>query len=245
MFLQATVIPSLLLALTTAEKRCEQEKSKVATIIVSPKEDQTSPASSTPSFSSSLDIHVAVVPEPRCLQPQENTFATVLGSPREVPIGKDSGWVAQRQTLEALRPPGAAEALLATQHGALLEGLVTNLFIVTQAQEGDIVLQTAGMDDGVVWGTMRERVIKACRQLSLKVLELPPAAAERATWQEAFLTNALRGVQPLNRIECDKRNVWGLKPWKIEFLEVPGQWTVKIQALVENSLSHTDLRNLS
>ncbi|KAL4535298.1 hypothetical protein Ndes2526B_g06197 [Nannochloris sp. 'desiccata'] len=238
--LQAAVLPSLLLALTTAEKRCEQETLKLATIIVSPSEDQTTPASS-----SSLSIHVAVAPDPRCLQLQENTFATVLGPPREVPIGKDSGWVAQRQTLEALRPPGAAEILLTTQQGALLEGLVTNLFIITRSKDGEIVLQTAGMGDGVVWGTMRKRVSEACKQLGLKVLEQPPAAAERATWQEAFLTNALRGVQPLDRIECDERNVWGLEPWVIEFLEVPGQWTAKIQALVESSLQRTDLRNLS
>jgi len=240
--LQAAVLPSLLLALTTAKERLKHETSKIATIIVSPNEDQTTtPASCT---SSSLDIHVAVAPDLRRLHSQESTFATVLGPPREVPIGKDSGWVAQRQTLEALRPPGAAEILLATQQGALLEGLVTNLFIISQVEEGETVVHTAGMSDGVVWGTMRKRVFEACKNLSLKVLEKPPAAAKRTTWQEAFLTNALRCVQPLNRIECDARNVWGLEPWVIEFSKVPGQWTARIQALVESSLQHTDLRIL-
>jgi Amino-transferase class IV len=251
--LQAAVLPSLRLALTTAETRYAQGTSKIATIIVSPTDDLASPEAA--SLGSCLTIHVAVALDPRLLEQQanndtsddsnnNNTFAVILGPPREISIGKDSGWVAQRQSLEALRPSGAAEILLTTRQGDLLEGLVTNVYIITAVPEGKVVLQTAGMGDGVVWGTMRKRVLQACKQLGLRVVEQPPAAAERGQWKEGFLTNALRGVQPLHRIECDARNVWGLEPWRAVFSEVPGFWTTKIQALVESSLQHTDLRKL-
>ena len=43
--------------------------------------------------------------------------------------------MAERQPLEQQRPTGAAEVLLCTSEGRLLEGLVTNLFIVA-AREG-------------------------------------------------------------------------------------------------------------
>lgn len=43
---------------------------------------------------------------------------------------QDSAWVAQRRRLEEAKPEGAAEVLLSTQDGLLLEGLITNLFIV-------------------------------------------------------------------------------------------------------------------
>jgi hypothetical protein len=247
------MLPSLLVALATAENRSQQPT--IATIIVSPNRNQaTTPASS---LTSSLDIHV-VASSPSSSRTQQgaqaqnnnkdttttSTFAVVLGPPRDVPIGKDSGWVAQRQSLEALRPPGAAEVLLATQQGALLEGLVTNLFVLVGLETGEIVVQTAGMGDGVVWGTMRQRVLQVCEKLGLKIVKQSPAAGERASWKEAFLTNALRGVQPLDRIECDERNVWGLEPWEITFSEVPGPWTFKIKALVDSSLQRTDLRKI-
>lgn len=43
--------------------------------------------------------------------------------------------MAERQPLERQRPDGAAEVLLCTPDGRLLEGLVTNLFIVAAAAE--------------------------------------------------------------------------------------------------------------
>ncbi len=241
--LQKAMLPSLLLALSTAEKRFEnQQNSLIATIIVIPRDNQA-----TPTIATALNIHVAVVAnhnDHHQLHSNKNHFAVVLGAPRDVPIGKDSGWVTQRQSLEATRPHGAAEILLANQQGGLLEGLVTNLYIITFLEQDKVVLQTAGMGDGVVWGTMRKRVLEACNVLGLIVVEQPPLAGERALWQEAFLTNAVRGVQPLNEIECDVRNVLGLEPWAVEFSEVPGVWTSKIQALVDASLQQTDLRKI-
>lgn len=195
-------------------------------------------------ISNPLEVHIAVASNAHQPSTDTSVFASVLGPPRQVPIGKNSGWVADRQYLESMRPKGAAEILLCTRDGKVLEGLVTNFYVIAAVPDGSLVLQTAGMGDGVVWGTMRQRVLKACSELGLEVVEEAPDAANRASWQEAFLTNALRRVQSLDRIECGKCNVWGLEPWEISFKSVPGLWTEKIQAHVEASLEGTDVRTL-
>jgi branched-subunit amino acid aminotransferase/4-amino-4-deoxychorismate lyase len=240
----AATLPSLLRALGAAVDQFGAGVPKIATIVLSPGADAHRP----------LEVHIAVTqvpPKPSNTSPSP-TFATVLGPPREIPVGKDSGWVAQRQQLEALRPPGAAEVLLCTQDGRLLEGLVTNVYIIAEGTnnggekdtEGPVLL-TAGMEDGVVWGTMRQRVLAAASDLGLRVIETAPPAEGRAAWREAFLTNALRRVQALGQLECGAANVWGLEPWAVEFEPVSGPWTAKIAARVEAALKGTDVRGLT
>jgi hypothetical protein len=51
-------------------------------------------------------------------------------------------------------------------------------------------------------------------------------------------------VQPLERIVCDERNVWGLPPWQAAFAAVPGRWTAAIAAEVQSLLATTDVRQL-
>jgi hypothetical protein len=54
---------------------------------------------------------------------------------------QDSAWVAERAPFERLMPPDAAEVVLCTANGELLEGLVTNLFVV--AGKGALSLPAA------------------------------------------------------------------------------------------------------
>lgn len=55
---------------------------------------------------------------------------------------------------------------------------------------------------------------------------------------------SLRGVQPLGRVVCDARNVWGLPPWAVGFAAAPGPWTAAIAARVAAALTITDVRQL-
>ena len=148
--------------------------------------------------------------------------------------------MAERQPLEQQRPSGAAEVLLSTEDGRLLEGLVTNLFVVTHSSspgaagsgggDGSPVVWTAGMREGVVWGTARARVLEACRQLGIAVREEAPSSSGRAAWREAFLTNSLRRVQPLHTISCGAGNVWGHDAWEVRFPAAPGPVTAALRA---------------
>ena len=216
----------------------------------------------------------------------------------------------QRRRLEALRPEGAAEVLLCSQDGRLLEGLVTNVFILADAEAeraglassasvqppqcdgapaapkpdtagrkrglaatpaqqagpgpqgsvaapglssgrgshagfSNIELWTAGMGEGVVWGTLRHRVLQACQQLGIRVREQAPAMASRALWKEAFLTNSLRGLQPVQQVTCDPFNDWGHAPWTLELAAAPGPITRAIQAAVTGATPITDARSLN
>jgi len=135
-----------------------------------------------------LDVHVAVAPW-HANWDDGSASAVILGGPRAVPIGKDTGWVAERKHLEGLRYDGVSEILLCTVDGRPLEGLVTNIFVVRDDGNGGQVVETAAMEDGVVWGTLRMLVLKACSDLGLKFIEKAPLLEERETWTEAFLTN--------------------------------------------------------
>ena len=143
--------------------------------------------------------------------------ACILGPPRKNPDIKDVLWMRDREYLEQLAPPGAADVLLCTEHGDILEGLVTNLFVVVENGDGSCVVQTAPVDSGVLWGTMRHQVIGACRHLSIPVEYRCPRMDDRHSWKEAFLTNSMRGVSPLTGMSCGKENVWGLPEWYIAF----------------------------
>lgn len=184
--------------------------------------------------------------------------------------------MADRQPLEQLRAEAGAassdEVLLCTAEGRLLEGLVTNFFVVTYdwaardsapgraaSGEGDAVgsaaapwdggcsgpasrvptgvtVWTASVRDGVVWGTVRARVLQACRTLGYAVREEAPSMHSRHTWREAFITNALRLVQPLHTVSCGEANVWGLPAWDLRLRAAPGPVTAAIAAAVANLL---------
>ena len=118
--------------------------------------------------------------------------AYVLGPPREHAQVKDIAWISHREYLEKLAPDDAADILLVTSSGKLLEGLLTNVFVVLERTHGVVtrmVVQTAPVEAGVLWGTMRNTVINTCRELGLEVDESCPCFDERHAWKEAFITN--------------------------------------------------------
>ena len=176
--LQRALLPSVLACLHAAAAQIRRtDHTTMLTVLLSP------------GRTSLLDVRALA--SPCALLTDGPTWAAVLGGPREVPVGKDTAWVAQRRRLEDARPEGSGEVLLCTREGALLEGLVTNLFVVCSGgEEADAaVVVTAGMADGVVWGTMRQRVLQACEALGLVVEQRAALPAERSSWREAFITS--------------------------------------------------------
>ena len=103
--------------------------------------------------------------------------------------------------------------------GKLLEGLITNLFVVIGEDDlaewdcclgfkrdqpglydletvllpadGDSgpELRTAGVDEGVLPGIMRGRVIRVCGKLGIHCEEKAPRLMDWQQWEEVFLTN--------------------------------------------------------
>lgn len=92
---------------------------------------------------------------------------------------------------------GAAEAILTSAHGRLLEGAFTNLFFIK-----DAALITAADTDRILPGVVREKVIGLAAALGLETvyaaLRLDDLAGAAPA---AFLTSSLLGVCPVRRID--------------------------------------------
>ncbi|KVI07552.1 Aminotransferase, class IV, partial [Cynara cardunculus var. scolymus] len=98
----------------------------------------------------------------------------VVGNGRKTANAKYSNWVRMRKPLEKLRPPSATELLLSNDGDRILEGCLTNFFVlchkdsleedngctekklVKSKYDHSIELQTAPISDGVLPGVIRE-----------------------------------------------------------------------------------------
>ena len=100
-------------------------------VVVSPREVSAAPES--PSSRLTVACYGAVMErDPFCSQAPG--AGLIAGCVRHLPSAKDSAWVHDRAELEALgRKAGAADVILQDDKGRLVEGLVTNLFVVRRA----------------------------------------------------------------------------------------------------------------
>lgn len=139
----------------------------------------------------SLHVHAAAVKVPP--QPGQPVAVECRGAPRKCPDVKDTAWVTLRRPLETFRSQDVEEIVLLDDNGQdLLEGLVTNLFVVMPQN----VVHTAP-EHLVLPGTIRACVLRACEKLGVLVVMQPPSLADRTQFRAAFLTNALRLLTPI------------------------------------------------
>uniref|UniRef100_A0A803MEL6 Uncharacterized protein n=1 Tax=Chenopodium quinoa TaxID=63459 RepID=A0A803MEL6_CHEQI len=155
-----------------------------------------------------------------------------------------------RKPLEMLRPPSATELLLSDNGDQILEGSITNFFVVRFKGDNEVTekrsinrgtlqsyeLQTAPVKDGVLPGVIRQLVIEICLSKGIAIREESPSWSERDSWEEAFVTNSLRLLQHVETIQAPRS--WtslGSKSWKEvswmekNFKESPGMITALIQ----------------
>jgi branched-subunit amino acid aminotransferase/4-amino-4-deoxychorismate lyase len=144
-----------------------------------------------PNYSAQLKFSCMVAPYSR-ESLQKRIKAIILGAPRKIPLAKDIGWVSERRYLQDIASQEFGEILLCKENGELLEGLVTNFFVVrkeTRDTKEITVVQTAPVSAGVVWGTARKHVLEICSDLCIQVDESCPVPSDRDKWTEAFVTN--------------------------------------------------------
>ncbi|KAK9839976.1 hypothetical protein WJX74_001372 [Apatococcus lobatus] len=139
----------------------------------------------------------------------------VVGPPRSLPAAKDSRWPADRAHLQARMPPGAAEGILSTADGRLLEGFITNLFIISGSDQG-LRVEAAAEEEGVLGGIMRAQVLQACRRLAVPVKLSAPCSSSRLSWKGAFLSNSLRGIQQVHSICNNERTSPIRGNWRVD-----------------------------
>jgi len=88
------------------------------------------------------------------------------------------------------------EALFLNTKGYLAEGCTTNIFLIKKEK-----VITPSLDSGILPGITREVVLNLCRLLGLSHEERKVKLEELYKAEEAFLTNSLREILPLTRID--------------------------------------------
>ncbi|ETI52000.1 hypothetical protein F443_04765 [Phytophthora nicotianae P1569] len=145
-------------------------------------------------------VHICLMPTPKCLA----STVLVYGEGRTNARCKHTQWIEDRVPIEKhvvqlveTRGEPIHEVLLSKAGPGgdrlILEGLITNFFVVKGGK-----LYTA--DEGVLQGSARELVLKACHDLSIPVVLEAPKLSERDSWQAAFVTSAVRVVIDVARM---------------------------------------------
>lgn len=93
------------------------------------------------------------------------------------------------------RAAGFDEGLLVRPDGRLVEGAITNVFVV---RDGEIV--TPSLGQGCLSGIVREVLLEADRRGGPRVVEGEPTLSDLERADEVILTNALRGVLGVPRL---------------------------------------------
>ncbi|KAM3250217.1 hypothetical protein P3L10_004286 [Capsicum annuum] len=176
----------------------------------------------------------------------------VVGRGRRTANAKYSDWVRQRKQLEKLRPPSVNELLLSNNGDQILEGCLTNLFVVFRKDVNSdydkasqrynestvsIELQTAPVRDGVLPGVLRQVILETYAQEKKSQLEkLHLHGSEREMWLEAFITNSLRLIQHVEVIQAPsswdslEAKTWRDVKWEEKLFEhAPGRITMLIE----------------
>lgn len=136
----------------------------------------------------------------------------MAGGPRALAQAKHCAWAVERRPLEQLKAEaGVDEVVLSDEAGVLLEGLVSNFYVIADAAAlaaggagvdsqqqqqrggadalGGLVLLTTGAHHAALPGVTQQRVTAAAARIGLRVLLQPACAGQQGAWREAFITN--------------------------------------------------------
>jgi branched-chain amino acid aminotransferase len=115
---------------------------------------------------------------------------------RELPTIKSTASLVSLVAQREARAHGASDAILCDAAGRPLEAAAANLAAVVRGQ-----LVTAPVDAGILGGVTRTALGEVATGCGLAVEERTLERAELLAAEEALLTSAVRGVQPLVRVD--------------------------------------------
>ncbi|KAH7298699.1 hypothetical protein KP509_25G054700 [Ceratopteris richardii] len=164
----------------------------------------------------------------------------IMGFGRIVPNAKHTDWIKARKALEKARPEGVMEIILSNDGDLLLEGMVTNFFVVSNRVNTGVkvpltedkrwkgvVLQTAPLK-GVLPGVIRKLILEICDEHGIPCEQTSPSWQGRESWTEAFTTNSVRLIQsissiqgsPVHRDGTNEPHYWQQDSWEYLSLQV-------------------------
>ncbi|GMI64064.1 hypothetical protein like AT3G54970 [Hibiscus trionum] len=181
---------------------------------------------------------------------ENGAHLALVGRGRDFSDAKYSDWVRLRKPLEKLRPHSVTELLLSNDGDRILEGCITNFFVICQMDKSgaegqylndydnaySVEVQTAPISDGVLPGVIRQLVIEICHIKGIPVREVAPPWEKHQLWEEAFVTNSLRVLQHVETIKVphpweslESKCLEGISWIEKKFQQGPGIMTKIIQ----------------
>lgn len=108
-------------------------------------------------------------------------------------------------SLRSAQSHGFDDCLFLNEHGDVTESSIANVFLITNG-----TLRTPALNCGVLAGVVRKRVLRIAEEFGCFVEEGRIALSEFAESESVFLTNSLKGLVPIRRIESKMGN-WNYK----------------------------------
>ncbi|XP_058769670.1 uncharacterized protein LOC131643467 [Vicia villosa] len=238
------------------KERVDSEELAITTLVSGNLEElNVCETTSEEKMSNFFDVHVHIdsyVPPQFGIRGNAAHLA-VGGYGRNFAAAKYSDWVRVRKTLEKLRPPSVTELLLSHNGDQILEGCVTNFFVVCckdrdsdngkapcdYGNRNSFEVQTAPISDGVLPGVIRQVVLEVCKNEGIPFREVAPSWSKHEIWEEAFITSSLRVLQHVESIQVPTEwqsahsKTWKDISWtKKQFQGGPGMITNLIQEKV-------------
>uniref|UniRef100_A0A0E0JY12 Uncharacterized protein n=1 Tax=Oryza punctata TaxID=4537 RepID=A0A0E0JY12_ORYPU len=160
----------------------------------------------------------------------------VAGRGRDAAAAKYAPWARMRKSMEKMRPPGVTELLLTNDGDHILEGSITNFFVVCLREEehplneplsvemmaNEFEVQTAPLGDGILPGIMRQIVMEVCHDIGIPFREVSPSWSKRKLWEEAFVTSSLRLIQHVETVQAPilweniESKTWADVSWEVK-----------------------------
>ncbi|KAL6640637.1 hypothetical protein ACP70R_021760 [Stipagrostis hirtigluma subsp. patula] len=179
---------------------------------------------------------------------EDGARVAVAGGGRDAAAAKHAPWARMRKSMEKMRPPGVTELLLTNDGDHILEGSVTNFFVVCRKEEHQrngpfsnqtldtkFEVQTASLSDGILPGIIRQIVIEVCHDIGIPVREVSPSWSEHELWQEAFVTSSLRLIQHVESVQVPllwedvQSKSWNDVSWAVKQFQGAGCITTLLQ----------------
>ncbi|MCE7935047.1 MAG: hypothetical protein DYG96_10695 [Chlorobi bacterium CHB2] len=109
---------------------------------------------------------------------------------------KSLNYLRSVQAVRKIREAGAREGVLVREDGAVLEGSVSNIFMVTG---GKVVTPPIWL--GILPGITRQRVMELAEELHIPAEERAFTIAELRRADEVFFTNSVRGIVAVGALD--------------------------------------------
>lgn len=134
----------------------------------------------------------------------------IKGSKNPIVSHKSTQYGGNLMELTSAKEKGFDEVLFFNEMGFLTEGAYTNVFFIKNSK-----LYTPRLENGLLAGIMRAKIIEAARALNIECFEVDLTMEDIKDKTAAFVTNSLIGVKSISSINDIDFEIQDLQTWLI------------------------------